>query len=385
MKAAIIKIFKKIISSYLVKQYQTSIQSMFEPYYSKIIRDNIIPPIDKDNEIYKKWERKWSVFNIPVNPKAYQVYSHYIGDDENIVPNDIARIFIEPILTPPQYQQFYNDKNSLGQIFPQELLPYTVLRSINGTLYDMEYCTVGTQCFFDSLASFDRVIVKPALDMGGHGVQLFFRKGDNMINAEGEILTYEYMQQNYGKNYLIQKCLDQSVFMSQFNPTSVNTIRLAMYKDVNTGVIHYLGAVLRMGGQGSVVDNACSGGVFAAIDTDGKIGKILYDEFGRTKTVHNGIDFSNSDFVIPDFEKVIKMGEFVASRMPHMYLFANDFMIDEEGNVKIIEVNTQWFSYWLYQFSSKSIFGQYTDDVINYCKAKKHLIKISPSLRREYE
>lgn len=375
---------KNRISSMLLDQHRESIVKMFDGYFSKIIDYNNIPTIS-DNDKYLKWEKKWSVFGHSLNPKAYQVYSYYIGADENIVPNDIARNYIEPILTPPQLQEFYNDKNSLGQFLPKELLPLTLLRSMNGTLFDVDYRPVTSSSINSILENNDRVIVKPSMDMGGKGVQLFKKSGNTWKNNEGKELSLEYLNSEYGTDYLIQECINQCAFMSQFNTTSVNTIRLAMYRDVNNGEVHFLGAVLRMGGEGAVVDNICSGGRFVSIDQNGNIGNVLFDEYGRTATVHNGIDFSKNHFIVPDFDKIIRVGEYIASRMPHMYLFANDIIIDSNGNVKVIEVNTQWFSYWLIQFSSKAVFGHYTDDVIKYCKERMHSIRITTSLKRVYE
>lgn len=67
---------------------------------------------------------------------AMMFFSKYMSDPTSIVPNDIAGIYIEPILTPSQYQPFYNDKNSLDLLFPKEWLPKTVVRSMMGQLYD---------------------------------------------------------------------------------------------------------------------------------------------------------------------------------------------------------------------------------------------------------
>ena len=381
----LLRTVKKKFFSLLIEKHRKSVNVLFDGYYSKIIGFNSIAAISLDSDEYKKWKKKWSVFGRPLNPKAYQVYSHYIGNDENIVPNEIARNFIEPILTPPQYQEFYNDKNSLGQILPQELLPLTILRSMNGSLFDEEYKPVSQTSITDILGQYDRVIVKPSMDMGGKGVQLFTKTNGKWVNENNRELTLEYLRQEYGANYLIQECIHQCEFMAQFNRTSVNTIRLAMYRDVKNGEVHFLGAVLRMGGEGAVVDNICSGGRFVSIDQNGNVGSLLFDEYGRTDTIHNGIDFSQNRFIVPDFDKIIHLGKYLASRMPHMYLFANDIIIDSKGNIKVIEINTQWFSYWLIQFSSKSVFGQYTDDVINYCKERMHSIKYSPSLKRAYE
>ena len=67
-----------------------------------------------------------------------------------------------------------------------------------------------------------------------------------------------------------------------------------------------------------------------------------------------------------------------------MSLFANDVAIDENGNPRLIEVNTIQFSYWLYQFNSKSIFGKGTDDLLLYCLAENKKLRPDMYLRYNY-
>ena len=170
--------------------------------------------------------------------------------------------------------------------------------------------------------------------------------------------------------------------MSQFNPSSVNTLRIATYRDVNTGRIDVIGAVLRIGGKGSFVDNVCSGGGFIHVDENGKLGKFACNEYGVRQSFYNDIDFENNEFIIPDYDRVKKFVCDVAKRMPHMSLFANDIAIDDKGNPRLIEVNTIQFSYWLYQFNGKSIFGEGTDDLLSYCLAENR--KIRPDMYLKY-
>jgi hypothetical protein len=171
--------------------------------------------------------------------------------------------------------------------------------------------------------------------------------------------------------------------MAQFNPTSVNTLRIAVYRDVKTGALEVIGAVIRIGGKGSFVDNICSGGSFIYVDNNGKLSNFACNEHGNTYKIHNGIDFEKNEFVIPDFEKIKQFVFEVAKRMPHMNLFANDVAIDENGSPKLIEVNTIMFSYWLYQFFGKPVFGEHTDEIIEYCLKENE--KIAPKVVLKYD
>lgn len=360
------KFISKTINCLIKKRHNRSIKKMFKNYFIKINRLNNFQNIDDDN--LKRWRTKWGIFKQTPLKEEYIAYRNYAGDNVDIVPNEIARCYIEPILTPKEFQPFYNDKNSFGLILPEEIMPKTYLRSINGILYDGEYNPVNLSLFNDLFESSERLIVKPSRDMGGHGVSLFYKKADGYYDNKGNKLSIEFLLSSFKSNFLIQECLKQSPYMSQFNPTSVNTIRMATYRDVKTGEIHVLGAVLRIGGKGAFVDNACSGGSFVGINTNGTLGKYACNQYGQTSYVYNDIDFSTTSFTIPNYDDIKAFAKSVAKRLPHMSLLANDIAIDENGEPKLIEVNTTDFSYWLYQFNGVAALGTYTDDIISYCK-----------------
>lgn len=373
----ITKIIKKIL---LFKRYNGN-KKMFEGYFNRIINANKIEDANNEDSSKKEWLKKWSIF--PFNPTVlgWKAFSGYMNNDINLVPNDVARNFIEPILTPEEYQPFYNDKNSLSMFMNNEWLPKTYFRSMDGKLYDGNYIVVKRENFHKLFNGVDKLVVKPAKDMGGKGVTLFQRKGADFIDSENNLLSLSFLEETYKTNFLIQECLKQSEFMAQFNPSSVNTLRIATYRDVKTGEIDILGAVIRIGGKGSFVDNACSGGSFVYVDENGRLGKFACNEHGVRRAVYNDIDFSKEEYIIPNFEQIKQFVYNVARRMPHMSLFANDVAIDENGMPRLIEVNTVQFSYWFYQFNGKAVFGKYTDDLLEYCLAENKKLKLIQSLK----
>lgn len=366
--------------NYIIKvRRNSSIKRMFKNYFNTINRLNKFPK-HVDSHL-REWSKRWSIFGQEPLEEEYIAYRNYVGNNVDIVPNEIARCYIEPVLTPQEFQSFYNDKNSFGIIIPHDIMPKTYLRSIDGILYDSEYNPVKLYSLNDLFDSSERLIVKPSRDMGGNGVSLFNKKTDGYYDSQNNKLTIEYLLSEYKRNFLVQECIKQSKYMSQFNSTSVNTIRMATYRDVKTGKIHILGAVLRIGGKGAFVDNACSGGSFIGINEDGTLGKYACNQYGQTSPVYNDINFSTSSFTIPDFDKIKEFAKSIAKRLPHMSLFANDIAIDENGNPKLIEVNTTDFSYWLYQFNGVPVFGDKTNDILNHCKKEISRIKVSHILK----
>lgn len=371
---------KNVIKGLIFNKRTRNIKLMFFNYFSEIKKRNPEIVVKKYTQ-KEEWEKKWSVFGEKPTELGYIVFSHYMGENVNFVPNDIARSFIEPILTPEEYQPFYNDKNSLGMFIDKKILPKTFLRSMNGRLYDGDYNHVPNDRFISLFQGANKLVLKPSKDMGGKGVALFYKNGEKFVDDNGRVLTLEYMLKNYNGNFLLQECLQQSPFMAQFNPSSINTLRMATYRDVKTGEIVILGTVLRMGGKGAFVDNICSGGGFVFVDNNGKLGEKIYNEHGNSSHIHNDIDFEKQTFIVPNFEEIKTFVKDVAKRMPHMSLFANDIAIDENGKPILIEVNTTQFSYWLFQFHGKAVFDEYTDDLINYCVSESKKLKLTTIMK----
>ena len=359
---------KRYILLLILQNRRKNVRIMFNNYFQRILKLNPAFNINDDNHIEDRWIAKWRVFGMEPNKNIYRFYKFYIGDNVDIVPNDIARNFIEPVLTPEAYQPFYNDKNSFALFLDKSMMPKTYVHAMNNLLYDEDYNVISAGDIFSKLKDAQKIIIKPTKEMGGKGITLFTRVGSKFIDNFNNDLTYDYLLKNYVSDYIIQECLIQHEFMSQFNPTSVNTLRIAVMRDIESGKLSIMGGFLRIGGKGAVVDNISSGGSSVPIDTNnGKLGKFASDISRVKHSSYNGINFLESDFIVPNWDKVQDFVYKVASRMPHMNLFANDIAIDLEGNPKLIEVNTTDFSYTFYQVSGKPFFGQYTDKVISYC------------------
>ena len=182
----------------------------------------------------------------------------------------------------------------------------------------------------------------------------------------------------FKQNYVVQKAMAQSTFMSQFCKTSVNTIRIAVYRSVKTNIPTVINAIIRIGKDGSLVDNAHAGGMFVGVDKDGILGKYCCNQYGETVSIFNGIDFSSATYQIPNYKRVKEFAEKVASALPHQRLLALDVMLDENDNPVLLEYNIRAFSVWLFQFTNGAGFGEFTDEIIEYCKEhKKEATRVS--------
>lgn len=359
----------KLLFRGILQRYSTHI---YKKQYRNLLKLNKIKNVPSIYE--KSWIDKWSVLN-KANPMYYRLFSQYIGYNSNIVPEDICRNIIEPILDPIRYVAYYSDKNIFDKLFKKGTMPETILRKMNGFYYDAEYqhMSLSSEVVLQNIlqnSDKDKIVIKPTVDScSGNGVRLFQKK-DNLWHdlSSNDILSLEYLNEKYGANFIIQECLEQSDAMSYFNPTSVNTLRLTAYRSVKTNECHIPSAIIRIGANGSLVDNAHAGGGYVGINVkDGTLCKRVLNQYGESKTEFNGIDFTKGH-QIPNWDKVIEFAKYIGNFIPHHRLLALDIMVDKSGTPRLIEFNCDSYSMWLFQFTSGPAFGEYTDEIIEYCR-----------------
>ena len=178
--------YKKKIASVIRKALYLFRQHIHEKFYHSIMKRNGIP--NKSSEHEKAWVERWSQFGIKAKPTQYRVFRQYIGDDINIVPEDICHDYIETILNPMRFRGYYADKNVFDKLFPQDYFPKTLLRKMCGFYYDKAYQPLSMTeekllcCLKDSPT--DRIIIKPSVDgMSGRNVEAFIRIGGVIITG----------------------------------------------------------------------------------------------------------------------------------------------------------------------------------------------------------
>ena len=366
------------VDQYIQKFIDISLNFIISNYLSKKELRKIIEHSGKTKSPagIKAWHSKWNDLGYP-NDDYYRIYSKYIGEDVTIVPDNVSHNYITPILNPKRYISTYADKNLFDKFIRKKdgsvITPYTLIRSIRGILSDKDYNQIKVSDLSDILSEESSIIVKPSIDgSSGKGV-LFFDKQCNewKERTTGETLSIQLLFDRVGMDFIVQRTMVQSPFMAMLGKTSVNTIRMVVYRSVKDNKCHALRAIVRIGKDGSLVDNAHAGGMFVGVDDNGRLGKYCCNQFGETSNEFNGIDFKNSNLIIPNYDTVKAFAEEVGSYIPHLRLLALDIMLDENNNPILIEYNVKAFSPWLFQFTSGTAFGSYTDEIIDYCKAHK--------------
>lgn len=339
----------------------------------------------KEIQAYKN---KWKKLSRYVSSKYVFALGAKLEESSlsNIAPEDIVHHYIEPILNPYPYRAYCEDKNNFARILPASYLPKEFLRRIDGSFYDKDYNLIDFSKMNDVLKELGRVhkriIVKPSIDSSsGQGICFYDFDGENFVNVQNSEPFVKLFSDPNAKNFVVQEIFEQSDFMKTFCKTSINTMRIVTYKSVRDDRVHIPAMILRIGKDGSLVDNAHAGGSFVSIDPQtGVLGKFVSDQFGRRSAIFNGIDFSKSFFRVPNFDNILKFAKDVATRVPYHRLLALDVVVGQGGTPKILEYNVSYFGSWPFPFVGQTPFGKFTDEIIEYCsKKRKGLRRVSYS------
>ena len=317
--------------------------------------------------------KKWEVLCPRVEPYSYRFFSHFCGCTPNIIPEDIGRSYIEESLNPVEYRKAYEDKNLFPEIVGKENVPRTIICRINGSnLLDADYKNAGDD-LSKYIADATSLILKPSVNSSsGRGILKFEKKGENFVSIDDNITLSKAFLLSYHKDFCLQETVSQHSFMNKLCPTSVNTIRLSLYRSVSSEEPVVTAGIIRIGKDGAFIDNAHAGGMFIGVDVaTGELGKYVIDQYGNKQNSWNGIDYSNSVYTVPHWNDVIAFAKHVEVRIPHHRLLALDVALKEDGKPILIEYNLSGFSYWLYMYTNQEVFGKFTDEIIDYCRRNK--------------
>ena len=313
---------------------------------------------------------KWSKILRYPTPYAYRFYSKYTGITPNIVSQTAANK-INEILNPSRYIGYLHDKNCFDKILPTAPFPKTILRKIQGQLYNNLYEpiygeNISDQGLYDMLVPYQKFVVKETIDSdSGRGIYVFELKEGKFINVkDGERFSKDWLKKC--NDCIVQEALTQAPFMSQFNPSSVNTIRVAVYRSVIDNKPHILSTVIRMGMKDSVIDNLHGGGRMVRVWENGELAHYCIDQFGRKYDSHNAINFKTETLILPYYNEIKELVKDLSRHLTNARLIQWDIAIDENNVPRVLEFNITGFSMWIAQMTGTPAYGKYTDEIIDY-------------------
>lgn len=306
-------------------------------------------------EYKKQIKDYWWRFHCRVPTRWHEHYSSRNGlCDVRYIPEELYYTVIDRHFNDRKYYLGVSDKNYLSRWFPQAKQPRTIVRKIDGLLYDADYHLTGFDDAIKSCLEHETVVIKPSINtFGGKNIHFWARK-DGRGELERAIKG--------GDDLIAQETLVQHEHLSRIHPSSVNTVRvMTLLFDQE---VHILSSVLRMGVDGSRVDNASAGGITCGIRSDGRLKDVAYARNGTRYDRHpQGFRFSEG--MIPSFDKVIGLLTRLQEQMARFRLISWDVVIGPDGEPILLEGNFRCGGPCVHQLNNGPLFGDLTDRVLS--------------------
>ncbi len=244
-------------------------------------------------------------------------------------------------------------------------MPKTLAKRINGMWMIMENDEpqfASKEQVYELVSNYDCFAKRATLSVGGHGVYKI-KKG-TAIDEIAEILS------KLGKEIIIQEAIRQSSEMAKLNAQSVNSVRVLSFLN-GDGSVKIYSAIVRMGVNNAVVDNASSGGITCGIEPDGRLKSVAYAANGTRYDKHPNTGLAFHDIVVPNYNKIVSLAEKLHKDFPHFRLLSWDFAVDENNEPMLIEVNLCYGELDFHQLNNGPLFGEDTEKILDEVFAKK--------------
>ena len=303
------------------------------------------------DQLYFIWKYGWT-------EKYYYLYGF---DRKSMDRKKICDEYI--IFQPAFYNKIYRNNNYTNhnkRIFPANCIVtdkfyfYLFLKSLNFPTPKILYYTKNGKLFYDEYNHSKDISSIFAKDMDAFAKQFDGQLGNGVfaikvqdskvyVNKELVSSTDDLLKTFTTADYIIQERIIQHPELNKLCSTAVNTIRLVTLITPNEEIIA-VRAGLRIGREGSCVDNCAKGGIFVGIDMNtGKLMKkgIIKPPQGMIAYQHpdNGVVFEG--FEIPFFKEAVEMAKELHSRLYRIHSVGWDIAITSEGPT-FIEGNSLW-------------------------------------------
>lgn len=186
--------------------------------------------------------------------------------------------------------------------------------------------------FKDFVRKHPAFIVKPNVGSGGVGIYI------EVITQESDIKAIYYRLKK--EKALIEEIIKQHSEIMEFNPTSLNTLRIVTFIPKDEKAPKLMTGNLRLGRKDKIADNFHHQGIVALIDVDtGIVKTAAINMKGQRYIIHPDSKKQIIGYKIPYWEKVKETCINAAKEIDGVRYIGWDISIGENGEIYIIEGN----------------------------------------------
>ncbi len=284
--------------------------------------------------------------------------------------------FIPELLYIPVIEKKFNDRKFVPAFSDKNLLPLLVggvenvkapkiyLSCVKGVLRDENMKLVDKEQAIKVLENLT-CFGKPTVDSNS-GRMCAVYKFENRVDTNSGRSAEEILDA-MGDNFCFQELVKNCDSVRNLHENSLNTFRITTY--LWRGKVWHFPVIMRIGQGKSVLDNAHQGGMFIGLSDDGVMNECAFTEFQDRYFRHpdSGIEFKG--YEVPELKMALDAVETVHGRIPQLGMISWDAVVNDRGEVVIIEMNVLGQSVWLPQMAhGVGAFGENTADILAWVR-----------------
>lgn len=322
--------------------------------------------MEQQEEFDQYWTR---VYGKKISSRWHRLYQAMSGNFcVEYIPEKLYTTKIEPKLNDYSYAKVLEDKSLLEVLCSgtSVVVPETVLVCSGGQLLDKSRCPISVTIAAEKLSDAGEVVIKPTVgSSSGKGI-LFKSYTDEVDAAEIRAMCSEL-----GRDFIVQKKIEPHPVFQNFNPTSINTIRITTY--LADDKICHVPIAFRIGRSGKCVDNIHAGGIGVGVRDDGSLLPVAYElGHGDTTKTHrehpdSGVAFAGA--VLPCVPDILRISYELHGRFLHTGIISWDFTVNDDNEVVLVEANIFGQGIWFPQIiHGEGAFGHQTERIFQKIK-----------------
>ena len=355
---------KNFIKNKTVKAWKgLSVYSAFYKYHKSVYKKSDVEKVKLTSNERKEYRDYWKSISPIISLDAVELSKSLTGVfNKKVVPEELFSLYIEPYLNSERKLTFLENKSVYNKWFEPGIFPKDFFHKLNNTYYTYDFKIIEDIDLFieEQIAITDfPMVIKPNKNSYG-GKDIYF------VNSKEDIKKVIKAH----SNLVVQEKIQQSKLLDGFNKSSVNTVRICLYKD-NKEVIHLLNASIRMGINGSL-DNTSAGGIVCYIKPSGMLNKYAFDKNLKKYLKHPNSDLIFEDKEFPLYEELIKASKNVFRSITEAQLISLDMSLDSNDTWRCIELNFFGQTIRFVQYAGQPFLGKYTDEIIKNIHEKQH-------------
>ena len=248
---------------------------------------------------------------------------------EGWVPDDYYQYKLLRAINPVNLCYVSFIKSFDHRLFGDFAMPWIVFKT-NDTLFDSNRKVIDTETALERIrATGKEIVLKRESGFGGRDV--FFIRPDE---CTGEMLNRKF-------DFIVQEVASQHEDIDAVYPGSINTFRIVTFLNFDSR-LRVLFSILRIGRDGSRMDNMRTGGCAVFFDDSGKCISNAYNELGlEIESRHPQTGYEYKNLHLPFLNEAKQRCIESHYQYPYLRLIAWDVFIDRSGKPVLMEWNSK--------------------------------------------